>query len=103
MILVGTVTFTTNDSIRQNRTSIITPVPGPLQFQYQAWLTVSSQVELSLLLRLVQNSSPPLPYCEFNIAVSSLPEKPGFLPEFQVELEAVGGITMNLLNSFQFG
>ena len=47
---------------------------------------------------------PPLPYCEFNIAVSSLPEKPGFLPEFQVELEAVGGIihrlTTKLLSSF---
>ena len=36
--------------------------------------------------------------------MSSLPEKLGFLPEFQAELEAVGGIihslATNLLNSF---
>ena len=44
-----------------------------------------------------------MPDLEFNISVNNLPEKLGFLPEFQAELEAVGGninsLATKLLNS----
>ena len=51
----------------------------------------------------VGTNPPPLPDHECDISVSNLPEKLGFSPEFQAELEAVGGnvnsLATKLLNS----
>ena len=98
MVLVGTVTFTTNGSICRSwsQTSKTKPLPGPLLSKYQVWLTVPSQVKSRQSLRLVL--SPPFPDCEFDITISNLPEKLSFSPEFQGELEAVGG---NIESSFE--
>ena len=102
--LVGTDLFTTKCSILQiMETNIINhpsprppsvPVPGLEDCSPSGGVKSTSEVGTNL---------PPLLDEEFDISVNNLPEKLGFSPEFQAELEAVGGnvnsLAIKLLNS----
>ena len=74
------------------------PVPGLADCSLSGGVKSTSEV----------GTNPPIHQdCDFDISVNNLPEKLGFSPEFQAQLEAVGGnihcLATKLLNLFNLG
>ena len=106
LVLVGTVTFTTNGSILQIMEPDVTNQSSPRPFSVPvpglADCSLSGGVKST---KEVGTIPPPFPNTdEFNISVANLHEKLGFSSQFQEELAAVGGnvhsLAVKLLNLF---
>ena len=104
MVFSRYCTFTSNCSILQIMDTNVTihPSPRPTSVLVPGLEDCSPTGGVKSTSEVGTNP-PPLPDLEFDITVSNLPEKLGISPEFQAELEAVGGnvnsLTTKLLNS----